>query len=126
MRSFFVETACKAKQFLRGQNHNQWPHGDGAVRSRLDKVVSAAELDLSDRSQPKVVPHALRHTYGCRLVEMGLGEGAGMRQMRHENADVFRWYSDVRDTRVVSALNDAVSDNDSLLGDTDDGPGLGN
>lgn len=111
------ETAQKLKQFLQAQNHNQWPHTENPVRNRLDKLVDGADLALPDRSQPKVVPHALRHTYGCRLVEMGVGEGAGMKQMRHQNADVFRWYSDVRGTRVVSALADAVSENDSLLHD---------
>lgn len=110
-----AETASKLKTFLKGQNHEQWPHGQNAVRNRLDKVVERADLDLPDRSQPKVVPHALRHTYGCRLVEMGVGEGAAMKQMRHQNADIFRWYSDVRGTRVISALNDAVSESDSLL-----------
>jgi len=109
------ETAKKLKAFLEAQNHEQWPHGGNAVRNRVDKVVEEADLDLPDRSQPKVVTHALRHTYGCRLVEMGVGEGAAMKQMRHQNADVFRWYADVRGTRVISALNDAVSKSDSLL-----------
>jgi integrase len=121
-----AETAAELKEFLEGQDHKQWPHMGNAVRNRLDKVVERArpddptdpgpeDLRLPDRSQPKVVPHALRHTYGCRLVEMGVGEGAAMKQMRHQNADVFRWYSDVRGARVVSALNDAVSESDSLL-----------
>ena len=121
-----AETARKLKQFLETQPHNQWPHTGSAIRHRLDNVVEAArpddptdpdpsDLALPDRSQPRVVPHALRHTYGCRLVETGVGEGAGMKQMRHQNAEVFRWYSDVRGTRVVSALNDAVSENDALL-----------
>lgn len=121
-----AETAEKLKKFLEGQNHEQWPHLQNSVRNRLDKVVKQAlpedpddpdgtDLELPDRSQPKVVPHALRHTYGCRLVEMGVGEGAAMKQMRHQNADVFRWYSDVRGARVVSALNDAVSESDRLL-----------
>jgi len=109
------ETAEKLKTFLEAQDHKQWPHGGKAVRTRLDRVVEEANLDLPDRSQPKVVPHGLRHTYGCRLVEMGIGEGAAMKQMRHQNADVFRWYADVRGARVVSALNDAVSESDSLL-----------
>jgi len=113
--SEMAETAEKLKDFLKQQHKNQWPHQENAIRTRLDKVADIADLELPDRSQPKVVPHALRHTYGCRLVEMGVGEGAGMKQMRHQNADVFRWYSDVRGTRVVSALNDAVSENDSLL-----------
>lgn len=109
------ETAQKLKNFLKAQSHEQWPVSEGPVRNRLDTIVSDADLSLPDRSQPKVVPHALRHTYGCRLVEMGVGEGAAMKQMRHQNPNVFRWYSDVRGTRVVSALADAVSENDSLL-----------
>jgi integrase len=109
------ETAKKLKTFLSGQNHEQWPHGGNAIRTRLDRVVDKADLKLPNRSQPKVVPHALRHTYGCRLVEMGVGEGAAMQQMRHQNADVFRWYAQVRGARVVSALNDAVSESDSLI-----------
>jgi integrase len=109
------ETAQKLKKFLSGQSNGQWPHGSNAIRNRVDKVVERADLDLPDRSRPKVVPHALRHTYGCRLVEMSLGEGAAMKQMRHQNPDIFRWYSDVRGTRVISALNDATSENDSLL-----------
>lgn len=109
------KTAEKLKKFLQAQNHEQWPHTAGAVRTRIDKVADKAELSLPDRSQPKIVMHALRHTYGCRLVEMGVGEGAAMEQMRHENADVFRWYAQVRGARVVSALNDAVSESDSLL-----------
>lgn len=109
------ETARKLKQFLNAQHHKQWPHLQGSARNRLDKIVNQADLELPDRSQPKVVPHALRHTYGCRLVEMGVGEGAAMKQMRHQSPEIFRWYSDVRGTRVVSALNDAVSESDSLL-----------
>lgn len=121
-----AETAAELKDFLQSQDNEQWPHMHNAVRSRIDKVVERAlpedpqnpdpdDLKLPDRSQPKIVPHTLRHTYGCRLVEMGLGEGAAMKQMRHQNADVFRWYSDVRGARVVAALNNAVSENDSLL-----------
>lgn len=109
------ETAKLLKEFLKAQPHGQWPHAHNAVRTRLDKVVESADLDLPDRSVPKVVPHALRHTYGCRLVEMNAGEGIGMKQMRHQNADVFEWYSDVRGTRVLSALADVASNNDSLL-----------
>jgi hypothetical protein len=110
-----AETAQLLKKFLSAQKHGQWPHGQNAIRNRLDKVVEAADLELPDRVQEKVVPHALRHTYGCRLVEASIGEGAAMKQMRHQNADVFRWYSDVRDARVVSAMADAVSKNDQLL-----------
>jgi len=121
-----AETTEKLKSFLEGQNHKQWPHLSGSVRTRVDRVVEEAlpddpeepedtDLRLPDRSHQEVVPHALRHTYGCRLVEMGVGEGASMKQMRHQNADVFRWYSEVRGARVVAALNDAVSENDSLL-----------
>jgi hypothetical protein len=110
-----AETAQLLKQFLSGQKNGQWPHGQNAIRSRLDKLVEAADLSLPDRVHEKVVPHGLRHTYGCRLVEASIGEGAAMKQMRHQNADVFRWYSDVRDARVVSAMADAVSENDSLL-----------
>jgi len=109
------ETAQLLKEFLQAQSHGQWPHGGNPARTRIDRVAEAADLDLPDRSQKKIVPHALRHTYGCRLVEMGVGEGTGMKQMRHQNANVFRWYSDVRGTRVISALDDAASENDSLL-----------
>lgn len=110
-----AETARLLKEFLSSQKNGQWPHGGNAIRNRLDKLVEAADLDLPDRVHRKVVPHALRHTYGCRLVEASIGEGAAMKQMRHQNADVFRWYADVRDARVVSAMADAVSENDSLL-----------
>jgi len=110
-----AETAQLLKDFVKCHPHQQWPHQQQSARNRLDKVVESADLNLPDRSTPKVVPHGLRHTYGCRLVEMGIGEGAAMKQMRHQNADVFRWYSDVRGTRVVSALADAVSETDSLL-----------
>lgn len=110
-----LETAKMLKQFLEAQDHQQWPHSQNTIRKRVNDLIEYADLTLPDRSQPKVVPHALRHTYGCRLVEMGVGEGAGMKQMRHEDPDVFRWYSDIRGTRVVSALADAVSENDSLL-----------
>lgn len=120
------ETAKLLKQFLEAQNHKQWPHSPRAVRNRLDRVVNKAlpddpenpdtdDLKLPDRSVNKVVPHALRHTYGCRLVEASIGEGAAMKQMRHQSPEVFRWYSDVRGTRVVSALADAVSDADGML-----------
>lgn len=111
------ETARMLKDFLKAQPHEQWPHGENAVRTRLNRVVEQADLNFPDRSKPKIVPHGLRHTYGCRLVEMGLGEGAAMKQMRHQSPDVFRWYSDVRGTRVVAALNNAVSEADSLLHD---------
>lgn len=115
-----AETARLLKEFLSSHKDGQWPHGANAIRNRLDKLVAAADLDLPDRTgnpdeERLVVPHALRHTYGCRLVEANIREGAAMKQMRHQNADVFRWYSDVRDARVVSAMADAVSANDSLL-----------
>lgn len=110
-----AETAQLLKTFLEGQPNEQWPFTQNQIRRRLDKIVEEADLDLPDRSRDKIVPHGLRHTYGCRLVEMGVGEGSAMKQMRHRNADIFRWYSDVRGTRVVSALNDAATKNDSLL-----------
>jgi integrase len=120
------ETARRLKQFLEAQPHKQWPHGGNAVRNRLDKVVERGlpedpqnpkpgDVVLPDRAEKKVVPHALRHTYGCRLVESSVNEGVGMKQMRHQNAEIFRWYADVRGSRVVSALTDAVSENDSLV-----------
>lgn len=110
-----AETAKKLKQFLKAQPHQQWPHLEGNVNKRINKAAETADLKLPDRSQDKIVAHALRHTYGCRLVESSMGEGTGMKQMRHQDPDVFRWYADVRGTRVVSALFDAVSENDSLL-----------
>jgi len=110
-----AETAQMLKEFLTAQSNEQWPNTGNAVRRRIDKVVEAADLELPDRGQRKVVPHALRHTYGCRLVEANVGEGASMKQMRHQSADVFRWYSDVRGTRVVNALAESVSESDSLL-----------
>lgn len=110
-----AETARLLKEFLAAQKNKQWPNGQNAIRDRLDDLVEAADLDLPDRVHEKVVPHALRHTYGCRLVEASIGEGAAMKQMRHQNADVFRWYADVRGARVVSAMADAVSEQDSLL-----------
>lgn len=115
-----AETARLLKEFLSAQKNGQWPHGGNAIRRRLDKLVEAADLDLPDRTanpdeERLVVPHALRHTYGCRLVEANIGEGAAMKEMRHQNADIFRWYADVRDARVVSAMADAISANDSLL-----------
>jgi integrase len=110
------ETAAKTKKFLKTQHKNQWPHGPKSVRNRVNKLVEEADLTLPDRSTEEgVVPHALRHTYGCRLVEMQLGEGAGMKQMRHQDANVFEWYADVRDARVVRALDQASSEADSLL-----------
>lgn len=110
-----AETARLLKEFLEQQPHEQWPHGQGAVRDRVDKIVEHANLDFPDRSVEKVVPHALRHTYGCRLVEMGVSEGIGMKQMRHQDSDVFQWYADVRGTRVQNALREASSDSDALL-----------
>jgi hypothetical protein len=109
-----AETARLLKEFLEQQPHKQWPHGQGAVRDRIDKIVEHADLEFPDRSGEKVIPHALRHTYGCRLVEMGVSEGIGMKQMRHQNSDVFQWYADVRGTRVQTALREASSDSDSL------------
>lgn len=110
-----AETARLLKDFLEQQPHKQWPGGQGTVRRRIDKIVEHADLDFPDRSVEKVVPHGLRHTYGCRLVEMGINEGIGMKQMRHTDSDVFQWYADVRGTRVQSALRNASSDSDSLL-----------
>lgn len=110
-----AETARLLKEFLSAQKHGQWPHAQNGIRTRLDKLVDVADLELPDRVHDKVVPHGLRHTYGCRLVEASIGEGAAMKQMRHQNAEIFRWYADVRDSRVISALNDAVSENDKLL-----------
>lgn len=110
-----AETAQLLRDFLEQQPHKQWPHGQNAVRSRVDKIVEQADLEFPDRSVEKVVPHALRHTYGCRLVEMGVGEGIGKKQMRHQNTDMFHWYGDVRGTRVQNALRNASSESDSLL-----------
>lgn len=110
-----AETARLLKNFLQQQPHKQWPHGANAVRNRVGKIVKHADLDFPDRSVNKIVPHGLRHTYGCRLVEMGINEGVGMKQMRHRNADVFHWYADVRDKRVQAALRKASSEHDSLL-----------
>lgn len=110
-----VETARMLKEYLEQQPHKQWPHGQNAVRNRVDKICEVADLDLNDRPQDRIVPHALRHTYGCRLVEMGVSEGIGMQLMRHSNSDVFQWYSQVRGGRVQAALKEASSESDSLL-----------
>lgn len=110
-----AETARLLKNFLEQQSHKQWPHGSNAVRNRVDKIVEHADLDFPDRSVKKIVPHGLRHTYGCRLVEMGLSEGIGKKQMRHKNTEVFHWYADVRNKRVQAALEKASSNQDSLL-----------
>jgi integrase len=110
-----AETARLLKEFLSSKKNGQWPTGQNGIRNRLNKLVEAADLDLPDRVHEHVVPHGLRHTYGCRLVEASIGEGAAMKQMRHQNADVFRWYADVRNARVVSAMADAVSQRDNLL-----------
>jgi hypothetical protein len=110
------ETAQELKKFLAAKKHGQWPHGGNAIRSRLDNVVEDADLDLPGRpTEAGVVPHCLRHTYGCRLVEARIGEGVGMKQMRHQNSDVFEWYADVRNVRVVNALAEATTEADSLL-----------
>lgn len=110
------ETAKELKKFVAAQKHEQWPHGTNAIRSRLYNIADDADLSLPDRpSEAGIVPHALRHTYGCRLVEARLGEGIGMKQMRHTNSDVFEWYADVRNVRVVNALAEATSESDSLL-----------
>lgn len=111
-----AETAKLLKQFLKGQKYQQYPHTQSTVRTKVAQVAEAADLTLPDRPREAgVVPHGLRHTYGCRLVEMQLGEGAAMKQMRHQDANVFEWYADVRDTRVVNALAEASSEADSLL-----------
>lgn len=111
-----AETARLLKQFLKSQYKEQWPHMGNAVRSRVDKIVEEADLNLKHRpADVGVTPHALRHTYGCRLVESSVGEGAGMKQMRHQNPDVFRWYADIRDTRTFNALSNAVDESASLL-----------
>lgn len=112
-----ADTARKLKEFLKSKNHQQWPHTQNPVRNRVQKIVDKADLELPDRTHGKVVPHALRHTYGCRLVELGANEGIGMQQMRHRNSDVFQWYSEVRGNRVVAALDEAASNSDSLLDD---------
>ena len=110
------ETAQKLKKFVAAQKHEQWPHGYSSIRTSLDNIIDAADLDLPGRpTEAGVVPHALRHTYGCRLVEARIGEGIGMKQMRHQNSDVFEWYADVRNVRVVNALDKATSEADSLL-----------
>lgn len=110
-----AETARLLKEFLEAQPHKQWPVGQNATRSRIDKICEHADLELRDRQEDRIVPHALRHTYGCRLVEMGVSEGVGMQLMRHSNSDVFQWYSEIRGGRVQAALHKASSESDSLL-----------
>ncbi|MYL67040.1 hypothetical protein [Halorubrum distributum] len=111
-----AETARKLKKFVSGQKYEQWPHQSNSARNRLNKVVEEADLALPERpSDTGVVPHALRHTYGCRLVEARVGEGIGMKQMRHQNSDVFEWYAQVRGVRTFNALSNAVDSSASLL-----------
>lgn len=112
------ETAELLKKFLEGQKHEQWPHLQGSIRTRVQKIADRADLDLPKRPPGVgVVPHALRHTYGCRLVEAGLSEGVGMNQMRHRNSDVFQWYGELRSVRTINALDRAFTEDLSLLED---------
>lgn len=110
------ETAKLLKDFLKGQKHEQWPHLPGSIRTRVQKIADQADLNLPERPPGVgVTPHALRHTYGCRLVEAGLSEAVGMKQMRHQDSDVFKWYTQLRSVRTINALDRAFDDNLSLL-----------
>jgi len=86
------ETAQMLKEFLTPSR--QWPVGQGAVRRSLERIRQRAGLDR------KVLPHALRHTYGCRLAAAGKNPQAIMAQMRHGNLPMALYYSELRGTRV--------------------------
>lgn len=111
-------TAELLHDFLKGQKHQQWPHLQGSIRTRVEKIADKADLNLPERPPGVgVVPHALRHTYGCRLVEAGLSEVVGMKQMRHQSSDVFQWYTQLRSVRTINALDRAFKEDMSLLRD---------
>lgn len=102
--------------FLENQYKKQWPHTQNPIRRRVKKIAKEADLRLPERPpNVGITPHALRHTYGCRLVEASVGEGVGMKQMRHQNPDVFQWYADVRGVRTFNALSNAVDESASLV-----------
>lgn len=72
----------------------QWPVGHNRVRDTIHRIAEESDLDRD------VKPHALRHTYGCRLAAAGKNPQAMMSQLRHGNLAITMYYSELRGTRV--------------------------
>lgn len=96
-------TSCEeATELLEGflKPDRQWPVGHRAVRRALDKIRKKADLNRD------VKPHALRHTYGCRLAAAGKNPQAIMSQMRHGDLGMTMYYSELRGTRIRDQIRD--------------------
>lgn len=92
------EAADLLNSFL--EMHGQFPIGHQSVRNRLSNIAERAEFDRD------VAPHALRHTYGCRLASGGSSIENIMRQMRHGDRSMAKWYSEIRGVRQKIAFLD--------------------
>lgn len=71
----------------------QWPTTHNPVRRYLREIAENAGLERD------VKPHALRHTYGCRLAAAGKSLDDRMNQLRHGDIEMAMWYSEVRGLR---------------------------
>lgn len=73
--------------------HDQYPVCQGTIIRHVQQVADAAGIDRS------VSPHALRHTYGCRLASMGYDPWEICDLMRHADISMSKWYCELRGVR---------------------------
>ena len=100
------ETAKRLKQLL--EPDRQFPINRNAISTRLDRIAEEAGLNRS------VAPHALRHTYGCRLASAGCELKTIMNQMRHANYEQAEYYSKLRGARARNRLDDQWDDEEEF------------
>lgn len=101
-----AETADRLKQLLKPDR--QFPINRGAISARLDKIADESGLNRS------VEPHALRHTYGCRLASAGCELKTIMNQMRHANYEQAEYYSKLRGARARNRLDSQWDDQEKF------------
>lgn len=80
--------------------HNQIPILDTAVNRRINDIADDAGIDR------RVTAHALRHTYGCRLMRMGFNEMPICDFMGHADVSMAKWYSEVTGIRKRDTMRE--------------------
>ena len=89
-------TAQKLSNLL--DAHGKFPLSNGSVNRHVAKIAEESDLERH------VTPHALRHTYGCRLAGQGVSLNVIMSQMRHGDLSMAQWYTELRGERQREAL----------------------
>lgn len=85
--------------------HDQYPVTQASIIRHVQQVADAAGIDRS------VSPHALRHTFGCRLAAMGYDPWQICDLMRHADIGMSKWYCELRGVRKRDVVEENWDEN---------------